>query len=55
MKKQGYFCLFLPFFPGNFTFILEMSKWVSTREPIRLTTGSSQVGLRKKSTFSKVG
>jgi len=30
---------------------LEMSKWVSTREPTRLTTGSSRVGLRKIQLF----
>jgi len=32
-----------------------MSKWVSTREPTRLTTGSSRVGVEKNSTFLKVG
>jgi len=32
---------------------LEMSKWVSTREPTRLTTGSSRVGLRKIQLFQK--
>jgi len=30
-----------------------MSKWVSTREPTRLTTGSSRVGLRKIQLFQK--
>jgi len=32
---------------------VEMSKWVSTREPTRLTTGSSRVGLRKIQLFQK--
>jgi len=30
-----------------------MSKWVSTRESTRLTTGSSRVGLRKNQLFQK--
>jgi len=34
-------------------FSLEMSKWVSTREPTRFTTGSSRVGLRKIQLFQK--
>jgi len=33
--------------------LVEMSKWVSTREPTRLTTGSSRVGLRKIQLFQK--
>ena len=32
---------------------VEMSKWVSTLEPTRLTTGSSRVGLRKIQLFQK--
>jgi len=30
-----------------------MSKWVSTRESTRLTTGSSWIGLRKIQLFQK--
>jgi len=30
-----------------------MSKWVSTHEPTRLTTGSSRIGLRKIQPFQK--
>jgi len=32
---------------------IEMSRWVSTRERTQLTTGSSQVGLRKTPFFQK--
>jgi len=32
---------------------LEMSKWVSTREPTRLTMGSRRVGLKKIQFFQK--
>jgi len=34
-------------------FEIEISKWVLTCEPTRLTTGSSQVGLRKIQFFQK--
>ena len=37
----------------NDTLLIEMSKWVLTREPTRLTTGSSRVGLRKIQLFQK--
>jgi len=39
----------------NFLYVLkvEMSKWVSTCESTRLTTGSSRVGLRKIQFFQK--
>jgi len=32
---------------------LDMSKWVSTRESTRVTTGSSWIGLRKIQLFQK--
>jgi len=46
-KKHGRMYL------GWWQLIVEMSRWVPTREPTYLTTGSSRIGLRKIKFFQK--
>jgi len=52
MKRKEKVCYFnIKYFDS--IIILEMSKWASTHESTRLTTGLSQVGLRKIHFFQK--
>jgi len=49
MKSNAFINLCSQFL--NATFYLEPLKWVITREPIRLITGSGRVGLKKNYKF----